>query len=409
MFLMRFTERAYVDYSEQDVRNSLNSAVRLTFPNTYFDPEVGARLYNEYLDEYQLCEEVGFDGLMLNEHHNTPTCLGATMNLEAAILARITKRPKIVLLGNPLPIFDNPLRLAEELAEIDMISRGRLVSGFVRGTGIESLATNTNPLFNRERFEEAHDLVIKTWTTPGPFRWEGKHYHFRVVNPFEVPLQKPHPPIWIPGLGSPDTLVWCANHHYPYIFLETDYEATMDMMSIYTDVAREAGYEPGPQNFGYLIRVHVQDTDEYAREVGKGFLSGNVGVGGVPLPKDYMAPVGYNSGGRPAQKQQDPRYARLRQRVSTDPFSTVQFNPAAYEAAINANRWVIGDPDTVVRKLREVMTSMRPGILGIWTNDGAINHRDSMRCLELMGQEVLPALREIGEELDLPDPFQKAP
>ena len=86
-----------------------------------------------------------------------------------------------------MPIFDNPIRLAEELAEIDMISGGRLVSGFVRGTGVESLATNTNPLHNRERFEEAHDLVVKTWTTPGPFRWEGNHYHFRVVNPFQVP------------------------------------------------------------------------------------------------------------------------------------------------------------------------------------------------------------------------------
>ena len=193
MFIMRFTERPYVAYTEDDVRHSFRSSVRLTFPNSHFNPELGADLYNEYLDEYEFSEEVGFDGLMLNEHHNTPTCMGAAMNLEAAILARITKKAKIVLLGNPLPIFDNPIRLAEELAEIDMISRGRLVSGFVRGTGIESWATNTNPVHNRERFEEAHDLIIKTWTTPGPFRWEGRHYQFRVVNPFERPLQKPSP------------------------------------------------------------------------------------------------------------------------------------------------------------------------------------------------------------------------
>lgn len=125
MFIMRFTERAYIAYTEDDVRNSFRSSVRLTFPNKHFNPALGADLYNEYLDEYEFCEEVGFDGLMLNEHHNTPTCMGAAMNLEAAILARITKRPKIVLLGNPLPIFENPLRLAEELAEIDMISRGQ--------------------------------------------------------------------------------------------------------------------------------------------------------------------------------------------------------------------------------------------------------------------------------------------
>ena len=401
MFLMRFTERAYVHYTEDDVRNSPNSAVRLTFSNAHFDPQKGADLYNEYLDEYEYCEEIGFDGLMLNEHHNTPTCMGAAMNLEAAILARITKSPKIVLLGNPLPIFDNPVRLAEELAEIDMISRGRLVSGFVRGTGVESLATNTNPLHNRERFQEAHDLVIKTWTTPGPFRWEGNHYHFRVVNPFEVPLQKPHPPVWIPGTGSPETLVWCAEHRYPYIFLETDREATQDMQAIYAETAREYGYEPGPEHVGYLLRIHVQDTDEKAREVGKGFLVGNVGVGRVPLPNDYMFPTGYGS--------RDNRYLKMRERIRSDPFRSGGVDAATYEAILDANRMVIGNPDTVVRKLREVLSDVRPGILGVWTNDGSIGHKDAMRCLELMGQEVLPALREIGDELELTDPFQKSP
>ena len=403
MFLMRFTERAYVDYTKEDVLNSPNQAVRLTFSNSHFDPQIGSELYNTHLDEYEYSEEMGFDGLMLNEHHNTPTCLGATMNLEAAILARITKKPKIVLLGNPLPIFDNPIRLAEELAEIDMISRGRLVSGFVRGTGVESLATNTNPLFNRERFEEAHDLLIKTWTTPGPFRWEGKHYQFRVVNPFQTPLQKPHPPIWIPGTGSPETLVWCAERHYPYLFLETDHRGTQDMMEIYAETARQHGYEPGPEHFGYLVRIHVQDTDEKAREVGKGYMEGNIGVGRVPLPRDYQSPVGYGSTSR------DPRFLRLREQIRSDPFRVGGLDSAAYDDILDSKRWIIGSPDTVISQLREVLAQMRPGILAVWTNDGTINHEDSMRCLELMGQEVLPALREIGEELELTDPFQKAP
>jgi alkanesulfonate monooxygenase SsuD/methylene tetrahydromethanopterin reductase-like flavin-dependent oxidoreductase (luciferase family) len=401
MFLMRFTERAYVHYTAEDVKNSPNSAVRLTFSNRHFDAKLGADLYNMYLDEYEYCEEVGFDGLMLNEHHSTPTCLGATMNLEAAILARTTKKPKIVLLGNPLPIFDNPIRLAEELAEIDMISRGRLVSGFVRGTGVESLATNTNPLYNRERFEEAHDLIIKTWTTPGPFRWEGTHYHFRVVNPFETPLQKPHPPIWIPGTGSPETLEWCAQHHYPFVFLETDPDATVDMKTIYADTARAYGYEPGPEHCGYLLRIHVQDTDDYAKEVGKGYLVGNVGVGRLPMPQDYMFPVGYSG--------RDPKYLALRERIRSDPFRVGGLDAAGYEAILEANRMIIGSPDTVIRKLREVLARVRPGILAVWTNDGSISHKDTMRCLELMGQEVLPALREIGTELELTDPFQQTP
>ncbi len=403
MFLMRFTERAYVAYSEEDVKNSFRNAVRLTFSNSHFNPALGADLYHEYLDEYEYSDEIGFDGLMLNEHHNTPTCMGAAMNLEAAILARTTKRAKIILLGNPLPIFDNPVRLAEELAEIDMISRGRLVSGFVRGTGIESWATNTNPAHNRERFAEAHDLIIKTWTTPGPFRWEGKHYQFRVVNPFERPLQKPHPPIWIPGVGSPETIVWCAHHHYPYIYLETDPQVTLDLMAIYAKAAREVGYEPGPQNFGYLVRIHVQDTDEKAYEVGEGFLVGNAGVGRVPLPGDFMAPPGYNS--REATKKLLEQY---RHSLRPDPLYG-GVDAAGWEKVVESNRVIVGSPDTVIKKVRQVLSALRPGILGVWTNDGTISHKDTMRCLQLMEKEVLPALKEMGKELNLPGPFEQAP
>ena len=76
---------------------------------------------------------------------------------------------------------------------------------------------------------------------------------------------------------------------------------------------------------------------------------------------------------------------------------------------IDANRLVIGSPGTVIRKLREVLARVRPGILGVRTSDGSITHKDTMRCLELFGNEVMPAVREMGEELELTDPFQREP
>ena len=94
-------------------------------------------------------------------------------------------------------------------------------------------------------------------------------------------------------------------------------------------------------------------------------------------------------------------------RAFTDPFRVGGLDTAAYDQIIGSKRWIIGSPDTVIKDLREVLSVMRPGILAIWTNDGTISHEDSMRCLELMGQEVLPALREIGEELELTGPFDK--
>jgi alkanesulfonate monooxygenase SsuD/methylene tetrahydromethanopterin reductase-like flavin-dependent oxidoreductase (luciferase family) len=98
----------------------------------------------EYLEHYIYAEEMGIEGFMLNEHHNAPLCMQAKCNIFAAILAAVTKTAKIILLGNPLPLADNPVRLAEELSMIDMISKGRLVSDFVRGGGQEQLAAGVN-------------------------------------------------------------------------------------------------------------------------------------------------------------------------------------------------------------------------------------------------------------------------
>ena len=170
MFIGHFTERPYQDPKSGYFGMTGKPIKDLTVSNDIYDSEVGAALYNRYIDEKIYAEEMGFDGLMLNEHHSTPFCMGGAMNIEAAILARVTNKAKIVLLGNILPIWDDPLWLVEQLSIIDMISHGRLVSGWVRGSGRESVSHNAPPFFNWERFQEAHDFIMKAWTDDGPFR-----------------------------------------------------------------------------------------------------------------------------------------------------------------------------------------------------------------------------------------------
>jgi alkanesulfonate monooxygenase SsuD/methylene tetrahydromethanopterin reductase-like flavin-dependent oxidoreductase (luciferase family) len=258
MHLMYFTEQPMSAY---DAKADLDfGATALMFSNKHFDPNEGSRIYNEYLEHYILADELGIDGIMLNEHHNAPFCMQAKTNIFASILAAATRNAKIVILGNPLPLCDNPIRMAEELAMIDMISKGRLVSGFVRGGGQEQLAAGVNPAFNRERFQEAHDLITKIWTEPGPFRWEGTHYQHRVVNPWAVPLQKPHPRIWIPGVLSKETVIWAAEHGYPYIALNTPVERTRQIWELYDGVAAQAGFKGGPDYHGLLKQIHVAET-----------------------------------------------------------------------------------------------------------------------------------------------------
>ncbi|MEE9284875.1 MAG: LLM class flavin-dependent oxidoreductase, partial [Dehalococcoidia bacterium] len=290
MHLMYFTEQPMSAYPES-AREEFGYT-SLLFPNRFFDPQRAARLYSERIEEYVYAEEMGVDGIMLNEHHNAPFCMSAKINLIASVLAAKTKRVKLVMLGNPLPLTDNPVRLAEELAMIDMISDGRLVSGFVRGGGVEALATNSNPAYNRERFEEAHDLIIKAWTAPGPFRWERTHYQLRVVNPWALPLQQPHPRVWVPGISSKETIVWAAHHRYPYIALNTTLEDTLKIWTIYDEAAAAAGYEAGPEQRGYLLRCHVAETEEKALENAREFLWMQGEFTGLTHPV-WASPPGY--------------------------------------------------------------------------------------------------------------------
>ena len=402
MFIAHFTERPYQDPASGYFGATGKSIKDLTLSNEIYDPELGANLYNRYLDERLYAEEMGFDGLMLNEHHSTPFCMGGAMNIEAAILARMTKRAKIVLLGNILPIWDDPLWLVEQLAIIDMISRGRLVSGWVRGTGRESVSHNAPPPYNWERFQEAHDFIVKAWTTPGPFRWEGKHYHYRYVNPWARPYQKPHPPIWLPGVVSRDSLQWAARNRIPYIMLATEMGPTKQAFELYHETAAEEGYESGTQNIGYLWKVHVDETEELAEQTARKyvqgpsnpFLAGNEGTANGAL----LNLPGLTSRRR-VLPTRDAATANRGGNVLARPFEEQQKNYTI----------VSGTPDTIIPKIRHVLETLRPGSVIFWDGDGAMTHEDQMRSLRLMGEYVIPAVREIGKELELFSPFEVNP
>jgi alkanesulfonate monooxygenase SsuD/methylene tetrahydromethanopterin reductase-like flavin-dependent oxidoreductase (luciferase family) len=391
MHLMYFTEQPMSAYDEKAGLDF--GATALMFSNKYFDPVAGSRLYNEYLEQYKLAEEVGFDGIMLNEHHNAPFCMQAKCNVFASILAAMTKRVKIVLLGNPLPLSEDPLRLAEELAMIDMVSKGRLVSGFVRGGGQEQLAAGVNPAYNRERFEEAHEVIIRAWTETGPFRFEGNHYHHRVINPWAVPLQKPHPRVWIPGVLSKETIIWAAKVGYPYIALSTEIEATKKIWELYDKVAAENGHSGGPEFRGYLQRMHVAETEEKAMANARQFMWMQGEFTGLAHPV-WSSPSGYFS---PAMRKAFVEYAVGR-----------RSNPrgAAFEDQIQNQQIIAGTPKTVIPKLRRLLEETRPSIIGFWANDGFVSAQDSRTCIRLLGEEVLPAVREIGKELGLWSPFE---
>jgi alkanesulfonate monooxygenase SsuD/methylene tetrahydromethanopterin reductase-like flavin-dependent oxidoreductase (luciferase family) len=301
------------------------------------------------------------------------------VNLDAAVIAKVTKRVKIAILGNVIPIND-PIRMAEEIAMLDCYSGGRIISGFVRGTPQDTLQVGISPVENRERFEEAHDLIIKCWTAPGPFRWEGKYFHYRVVNPWVVSIQKPHPPIWFPGTGSPESVIWAATHRYPYMNLGALLDLTEQLKQVYVETAREVGYEAGPEHFSYLLRALVADTDAKAQELGRLFLwTEDHRQRGPREPND---PPGYQSRQAVEMKMRRPT-------IGTGTYG----RKITYEQLQEAHNIVVGSPETVLKKLKYVINRLQPGYLLIYGNEGPMPHKDVLRSIELLRREVTPALK----------------
>jgi alkanesulfonate monooxygenase SsuD/methylene tetrahydromethanopterin reductase-like flavin-dependent oxidoreductase (luciferase family) len=373
-----FSEMPYPETPELDQYPS----IRLTYPNKYFNPEMGVQLYRRYICEYAYAETVGFDGLMVNEHHNTPTCMHMSANITAAALIQRTRTAKILLLGNVIALWENPVRLAEEVAMLDLMSGGRVISGFVRGIGIEQFSMNLAPALNRERFQESHDLILKIWSEPGPFRWEGKHFEFRYVNPWISPVQRPHPPIWIPGIGSTESIKWAARHHYPYVSFLAPMDMAEQWFDLYRETAdKEAGYTATPENLGYMTGCFVADTDAEARKSYEHFLwRTQVSLKG---PMNYYMPVGMTTRGTNS--------------ILTGGSGGQKRKPV-FQMTIDdlreAGGFVVGTPKEVVQRLKEIITRLGVGHMLFEGQYGGLPHDLTMHSIELMGKEVLPALRK---------------
>ena len=239
----------------------------VVLPNHLYDPVKGADEYERHIDFLAAAEPLGFDGIGVNEHHQTAYGMMPAPNLIASALIQRTKRVKIAILGRALPLQSNPIHVAEEFAMLDNMSRGRIITGFVRGIGSEYHSTGVNPYFSHERFHEAHDLIVRAWTEPGPFEFDGEHYNFRYVNLWPRPYQQPHPPIWIPSMGSAETVAWASDpaRKYPFLVTFSPADLVVRYLNGYRDQARKYGYEASGDQLGWAAPIYVADTDEQAR------------------------------------------------------------------------------------------------------------------------------------------------
>jgi len=351
-------------------------------PNSLYDPKHGHTLYNRFLDELCLADELGFDGVCVNEHHQNAYGTMPSPNLMGSILARQTKRCKIAVIGNALPLYNPPTRVAEEFAMIDVISGGRLIAGLVVGGGPEYYSFSMNPTHARAMYNEALELVVRAWTEPGPFEHYGEFWKLKYVNPWPRPLQQPHPPIWIPGAGSKETIEFVAQRRYAYMgipYFHVDFfQRNFDM---FRDCCQKNGYEADPEQLGWLCPIYVAESDAKAWEEYEHhfmYFAHQLLKGLVVLPPGYTSArslIGIHS----AMKQ-----------FLINVKTRKEIEDGAYA--------IVGSPATVRDKLKHYAERLGVGnLLGLF-QIGTLPADLTKKNLTLFAQEVMPGLREINSK-----------
>jgi alkanesulfonate monooxygenase SsuD/methylene tetrahydromethanopterin reductase-like flavin-dependent oxidoreductase (luciferase family) len=353
----------------------------VVLPNSLYDPVKGADEYAAYIDFLADCERLGFDGIGVNEHHQNAYGLMPAPNLIASALIQRTKKVKIAILGRALPIVSNPIFIAEEYAMLDNLSRGRIICGFVRGIGAEYHSSGVNPYFSHERFHEAHDLIVKAWTQPGPFSFDGQHFNLRYVNLWPRPYQTPHPPIWIPSQGSSETVVWASHpdRKYPFLVTFSSTDLVVRYLNTYRDQARKYGYEPEAGQFGWACPLYVAETDERAKEeAGRAVetLFNNF----LRMSMEMLIPPGYTS------QSSMKNFFKMRSGIGGRSFQSA-------DVLIGNGTAVIGSPKTVRAKIEEMRDKTGLGILLPMFQFGILPDVLARRSIEMFAAEVMPHLR----------------
>jgi alkanesulfonate monooxygenase SsuD/methylene tetrahydromethanopterin reductase-like flavin-dependent oxidoreductase (luciferase family) len=336
-------------------------------PPAAYDREAGARSYRGMVERLHFVEELGFDWISVSEHHYSPHRLTPNPVISAAHLAAASQKIKIAVLG-PIVSQSNPVQVAEELAMLDNLMPGRLVVGMLRGITGEYLTYGLNPAEARERTSEGMELVLKAWTEPQPFGWQGRHFQFRTVSVWPRPLQQPHPPTYALGT-SRESCEFAARHHLGLGVSYAPFDVIAKATRFYRDACAQHGWQPSPDDIIYRANILIGETDGEAEEL----LEAQRRVRqAFPL----RAPV------RDALLQLDTRNVAGEARTP-NVGGTLPTN-------------FVGGPNRIVEQIRRCRAESGAGVIDLlFLTPGADDLGSLLRALELFGKKVLPHIREV--------------
>ena len=369
-------------YLPDDFRET-NRSVWVDIDQKLFDPAKSHEVYNTYMDLLEYADTLGFDGVGVNEHHQNGYGIMPSPNIIAAGLARRTKDAAIVVLGNSIALYNPPIRVAEEFAMLDCISGGRLVAGFPVGTSMDTnYCYGQIPSLTREKYQEAHDLIIKAWTSRDPFAWNGRYNKLRHVNIWPRPIQQPHPPVHIPGGGSVETYDFCIDNTYSYSYLSfSGYLRAQALMSGYWKRVEERGVDKSPYRAGFAQTILVADTDEEAERLYSEHVSYFYNRCLHVYPGFADAP-GYRTI-KTIQSGALSQYAPPRGGYAT----------LTWKELVEGGHVIAGSPETVRQRMEELIKGLNVGNIFCLMHVGNMPADKCMYSTKLFAEKVMPKLR----------------
>jgi alkanesulfonate monooxygenase SsuD/methylene tetrahydromethanopterin reductase-like flavin-dependent oxidoreductase (luciferase family) len=336
-------------------------------PPAFCDRAIAARSFQEAITLCRRAEELGFDWISVSEHHYAPYIMTPNPLVFAAALSQVIKRAKIALLG-PLVPLTNPIRLAEEIAMVDSLSDGRVVVLFLRGTPNEFLTYDTDVERTRGITQEGIDLILKSWTEPQPFSWEGENFKFSTVSVWPRLRQDPLPPIYCSG-GSEDSVAFAAKRRMGIAFSFADPLSTKKWIDLYKERCRAEGWQPTSEHVLYRGLAYVANTDAEAESTLTAYFTARMAEGAKfhKAIQAAPAPIPTASGLIPAQGQ-------------PPPLTPLVLRP-----------YFLGGPRTVLESIR----TLREYGIGVIDMDFTIGtYEQRLASMEICGREVLPEIRE---------------
>jgi alkanesulfonate monooxygenase SsuD/methylene tetrahydromethanopterin reductase-like flavin-dependent oxidoreductase (luciferase family) len=358
-------------------------------PRAHFDPETAARSYAEHLEVWKEMDRLGYDGVGLNEHHTTPHGLMNSPNMMAAVGAQHTKNLKFLLLGNLLPLH-NPLRIAEELAMADCLSRGRVLAGFARGVPREYKVYDVPMSESRARFEEAYEVILKAWTTE-TFSHQGKYWKFNNIAIWPRPYQQPHPPVWVPFTGSKETIEWAGKHGLNAVFPDVRRGLTEDIVRHFAQSLAKHGHRIHSDRLCLFTDAWVAESKAKALEEYAPYFLYFTQVlwHHGSLDKDGKG------GGGPPPSSTSHDYVRPENRpfAELDRAKIRQMNLADVEKRVLSNQLAWGSAKEVTELLIDAAEHAGANSLLLNINLGAMPNALFLEQIRRFGRDVLPKLQ----------------